>query len=234
MSWASERSTSRTEDTAYSLMGLFNVFMPMLYGEGDRAFIRLQEEIMKQSEDYTIFAWKAAGHESNQRGLLARSPSEFVGLARSRNKIPSSPQVILHYKAAARQFHSPAAITSRGILIGLPLLRKNIIRDDAAELYKVALSRDKDFTRSRYLRGSDNGSKLRAGTYLALICRVDSGSGQGSEILCIWLRKHVDSGIFTRLAPGTVTLLPDKRATDFRMHTIYVLPSGTVDHYDEE
>ncbi|KAH7372057.1 hypothetical protein BKA64DRAFT_586878, partial [Cadophora sp. MPI-SDFR-AT-0126] len=64
MSWASSRSTSRIEDTAYSLMGLFNVFMPMLYGEGSRAFMRLQEEIMKQSEDCTIFAWKCARIES--------------------------------------------------------------------------------------------------------------------------------------------------------------------------
>jgi hypothetical protein len=58
MTWASERLTSRVEDTAYrySLMGLFNVFMPMLYGEGNRAFVRLQEEILRRPEDYTIFA----------------------------------------------------------------------------------------------------------------------------------------------------------------------------------
>ncbi|KAI1622461.1 heterokaryon incompatibility protein-domain-containing protein [Exophiala viscosa] len=55
MSWASKRVTSRPEDIAYCLMGIFNVNMSMLYGEGERAFIRLQEEIMKDSDDESIF-----------------------------------------------------------------------------------------------------------------------------------------------------------------------------------
>ncbi|KAH8665740.1 heterokaryon incompatibility protein-domain-containing protein [Tricladium varicosporioides] len=47
MSWASKRETTRIEDLAYCLMGLFGIYMPMLYGEGERAFIRLQEEILR-------------------------------------------------------------------------------------------------------------------------------------------------------------------------------------------
>lgn len=47
MKWAANRHTTRTEDTAYCLMGIFSVNMPLLYGEGSRAFIRLQEEILK-------------------------------------------------------------------------------------------------------------------------------------------------------------------------------------------
>jgi len=57
MSWASKRQTSRVEDKAYCLLGLFGINMPMLYGEGDKAFTRLQEEIIKISDDHTIFAW---------------------------------------------------------------------------------------------------------------------------------------------------------------------------------
>ncbi|KAK0642137.1 heterokaryon incompatibility protein-domain-containing protein, partial [Cercophora newfieldiana] len=57
MSWAANRKTTRPEDIAYCLMGLFGVNMPMLYGEGEKAFIRLQEEIMKISSDHTLFAW---------------------------------------------------------------------------------------------------------------------------------------------------------------------------------
>jgi hypothetical protein len=57
MSWAAERKTKREEDIAYCLLGLFSVNMPMLYGEGPRAFLRLQEEIMKISDDMSIFAW---------------------------------------------------------------------------------------------------------------------------------------------------------------------------------
>jgi hypothetical protein len=58
MGWAANRDTTRLEDIAYSLLGIFQVHMPLLYGEGRRAFIRLQEEIMKTTEDYTLFAWQ--------------------------------------------------------------------------------------------------------------------------------------------------------------------------------
>ncbi|KAG6331315.1 hypothetical protein ID866_7775 [Astraeus odoratus] len=47
MSWAAKRTTTREEDRAYSLLGLFNVYMPMLYGEGKNAFQRLQLEIIR-------------------------------------------------------------------------------------------------------------------------------------------------------------------------------------------
>ncbi|KAI6001702.1 heterokaryon incompatibility protein-domain-containing protein, partial [Pisolithus marmoratus] len=57
MSWAAERETKRVEDRAYSLMGLFGVNMPMLYGEGKKAFQRLQLEIIRTSSDHSIFAW---------------------------------------------------------------------------------------------------------------------------------------------------------------------------------
>ncbi|KAJ5915158.1 hypothetical protein N7454_011270 [Penicillium verhagenii] len=57
MSWASERKTSRQEDRAYSLLGIFGINMPLLYGEGTGAFIRLQEEIVKHSDDQSLFAW---------------------------------------------------------------------------------------------------------------------------------------------------------------------------------
>ena len=38
-------------------MGLFNVNMPTLYGEGRRAFYRLQQEVMKQSVGTSLFCW---------------------------------------------------------------------------------------------------------------------------------------------------------------------------------
>lgn len=47
MHWASRRVTTRLEDQAYCLMGMFDINMPLLYGEGSKAFIRLQEEILK-------------------------------------------------------------------------------------------------------------------------------------------------------------------------------------------
>ncbi|KAI4184827.1 MAG: hypothetical protein L6R41_004493 [Letrouitia leprolyta] len=76
MSWASYRETTRLEDIAYCLLGLFDVNMPLLYGEGDKAFMRLQHEIVKVSDDESIFAWCDSGLA--QSGLLARSPAAFA------------------------------------------------------------------------------------------------------------------------------------------------------------
>ncbi|EIW51966.1 uncharacterized protein TRAVEDRAFT_86424, partial [Trametes versicolor FP-101664 SS1] len=57
MSWAAKRATTRVEDRAYSLMGIFGIHMPPIYGEGEKAFIRLQEEILKTTPDQSIFVW---------------------------------------------------------------------------------------------------------------------------------------------------------------------------------
>jgi len=58
MSWMSERLTTRVEDMAYCMLGIFEINMPLLYGEGSRAFLRLQEEILKVMDDQTIFCWE--------------------------------------------------------------------------------------------------------------------------------------------------------------------------------
>jgi hypothetical protein len=78
MSWAAHRQSTRIEDVAYALLGIFDIHMPLLYGEGEKAFIRLQEEVLKTTDDYSLFAWRAnESQQSTYRGLLARSPSEF-------------------------------------------------------------------------------------------------------------------------------------------------------------
>ncbi|KAH8205801.1 hypothetical protein TruAng_000077 [Truncatella angustata] len=82
MSWAARRVTTREEDTAYCLLGIFEVHMPLLYGESEKAFQRLQEEILNLTEDYTILAWrnrpKAHGDmERDPTSVLAESPWDF-------------------------------------------------------------------------------------------------------------------------------------------------------------
>ncbi|KAI0896648.1 heterokaryon incompatibility protein-domain-containing protein [Annulohypoxylon nitens] len=76
MSWASCRSTTREEDIAYSLLGIFDINMPLLYGEGSKAFTRLQEEIIKQTKDDSILAW---GYNLPRNRALAAHPSWFAG-----------------------------------------------------------------------------------------------------------------------------------------------------------
>ncbi|RKK25689.1 hypothetical protein BFJ66_g7587 [Fusarium oxysporum f. sp. cepae] len=80
MSWASSRITTRKEDAAYCLLGLFNLNMPLLYGEGDKALLRLQEAIVRQSKDQSVLIWRARPDVAPQGfapGCLAPSSSAF-------------------------------------------------------------------------------------------------------------------------------------------------------------
>ena len=77
ISWAANRTTTRPEDRAYSLMGLLDVNMPMLYGEGKKAFHRLQLEIIRSSNDQSIFAWRHDSKDVRIGSILADDPSDF-------------------------------------------------------------------------------------------------------------------------------------------------------------
>ncbi|GAB1309854.1 Heterokaryon incompatibility domain-containing protein [Madurella fahalii] len=131
MSWAAKRTTTRTEDVAYSLLGIFNINMPIIYGESENAFLRLQEEIIKRSDDQSIFAWGALGHEdaahqhhhhidpddfdydaiTGSTGILAQSPKDFAGME----------HVVV--AAPATQDASDYTMTNKGLHIKLNLVR---------------------------------------------------------------------------------------------------------------
>jgi hypothetical protein len=81
MSWAARRKTSRTEDIAYCLLGIFDISMPLLYGEDEKAFQRLQRNILSQTEDFSLFAWKGFPYPRRRTDelyhLFALTPFEF-------------------------------------------------------------------------------------------------------------------------------------------------------------
>ncbi|KAK4112224.1 HET-domain-containing protein [Canariomyces notabilis] len=87
MSWAAHRNTTRREDIAYSLLGIFDVNMPLIYGEGGKAFIRLQEEIIKRTNDLSLFAWDARDITEPYCGILADSPARFHDSSRELSRI---------------------------------------------------------------------------------------------------------------------------------------------------
>lgn len=76
MSWASEMTASRVEDFAYALVGLFDVSMSILYGDGQKAFLKLQEEIMRDTDDFSLMAWDKIDAQA-YNGLFAHSPACF-------------------------------------------------------------------------------------------------------------------------------------------------------------
>jgi hypothetical protein len=117
MSWAAGRKTTRVEDVAYSLLGIFSVNMTMLYGEGNRAFTRLQEEIMKSSPDESIFAWGTGGSLQDaaqfDRALLASSPANFEGCG---NFVPFTTRGIIssHFVLTNQGLHIEMSIFESG------------------------------------------------------------------------------------------------------------------------
>jgi hypothetical protein len=113
MSWASGRNTTRVEDEAYCLLGIFGVNMPLLYGEGRRAFIRLQEEILKESSDYTLFLWSPGPIRREYSGAFAPSASAFYD---SGDYIPLGDN---------KEQHS---LTNQGLSIRLPVLEKRNLK----------------------------------------------------------------------------------------------------------
>jgi hypothetical protein len=127
MSWASYRETTRQEDQACCLMGLFNINMPLLYGEGNKAFVRLQEEIIKKNnEDDSILAW----------GLDTRGPISSVNNIYPKHRPPTlvgemlakSP---LDFKNCVNLARAPVpgpllALDNVGINVRLPLVLMHI------------------------------------------------------------------------------------------------------------
>ncbi|KAG2043149.1 heterokaryon incompatibility protein-domain-containing protein [Suillus americanus] len=78
MTWAARRKTTRVEDVAYSLMGIFDVSLQIAYGEGgDRAFCRLIEAIM-QAGNPSVLNWKGAAAKHHTSDAIPRSPRSFL------------------------------------------------------------------------------------------------------------------------------------------------------------
>ena len=110
MSWASQRITKRAEDIAYCLLGIFDINMPLLYGEGAKAFQRLQEEIVKHSDDHSILAWTSPSAKIDSGKLFAHSPAAFATCHNVVRSIQPGPV-------------KPYSITNKGLKISLPLIR---------------------------------------------------------------------------------------------------------------
>ena len=147
MSWAARRQTTRVEDRAYSLLGIFGINIPTIYGEGELAFIRLQEEILRRIPDQTIFAWgrlhsdvrqarevmerdkfgmeqrsndprtTAFDTQARLQDLLAPSPSEFASAAGFRSVSMEELATKFRLKAWVPQY----SLTSSGIQFSIPL-----------------------------------------------------------------------------------------------------------------
>ncbi|CAO2649225.1 Nn.00g066100.m01.CDS01 [Neocucurbitaria sp. VM-36] len=216
MSWASRRSTTRPEDEAYSLMGLFGVNMPPLYGEGrQRAFRRLQLEIMQVTPDQTLFTW----HSNTTTGdMLAPTVAHFVDGDRCERAEYDSR---IDYPFADGEFSKPDHnMTNFGLHIQLPMWK---LPDHYGELYLVLFScklKDTSWYLGAYLQSVQSGHFRKFhrhalnGSITCLIPAHASIALRPSPLVPIWVSEKQDLFSF-RLDPNTAP-------TDFPRTDIYM------------
>ena len=147
------------------IAGLFEVNMPLLYGEGEKAFRRLQENIIQQSKDESIFAWTSS-NEDERRGLLAKAPSEFArsGGVRPVNKIVPRP---------------PYTITNSGIEFYIASSFRDEFFDFVdSNIYPVARQRNPSVWLSCMCVCPDTGTEKRIWIKLCCINSVDVSNKQ--------------------------------------------------------
>jgi len=148
-------------------MGIFGVNMPTLYGEGENAFIRLQQEILRMSDDHTIFAWKG---DKCDRGLLANSPADFA----------DSGDVLYLDNAQT----SPYSLTNIGLRIELPL----IALPDASDMFLAMLNcriRDWDGPLAIYVKRESGEQYVRVQSTNVVIEHKTSLSKSKPRVLYI-------------------------------------------------
>ncbi|KAH9851629.1 heterokaryon incompatibility protein-domain-containing protein [Lenzites betulinus] len=155
MSWAAGRETTRVEDRAYSLLGIFKVHMSPIYGEGANAFLRLQEEIIKHIPDQSVFAWGTSRNplEHYRRmcrgplvlsevglGLLATSPNVFEDAG---DVSPISTSTFATYIGRDHDFALPplhCVFTPQGVRIGLVLIPLTALHGTVRVLHKAPMA----------------------------------------------------------------------------------------------
>jgi hypothetical protein len=139
MSWAADRQTSRQEDIAYCLLGIFQINMPLLYGEGLHAFQRLQQEIIGISDDQSILIWVPPISTTHRwTSALAPHPTAF--------KFSGS---IVNDNGENRL---PYSVTNLGISLTLPFIRTR-----NADIILVGISCSREIRKTLSLETKDHG-----------------------------------------------------------------------------
>ncbi|KAL9621897.1 MAG: hypothetical protein Q9160_003718 [Pyrenula sp. 1 TL-2023] len=150
MSWAAKRETTRVEDLAYSLLGIFGVNMSLMYGERENAFVRLQEEIAKDIDDQSLFAWESS-EPDDYCGILARSPRDFLN--------SSTINAMSGYLNV-----EPVTITNLGMKFYMPFIRREEIEGHFLGLIYCSDSKYDEDMIGLYLRSTqgtlDTGEQL--------------------------------------------------------------------------
>lgn len=100
--------------------------MPLLYGEGKKAFVRLQEAILSENEDHSLFAWNPLtdappdlgenkGAATTGTSIFAEHPRHFAHAGHIRSLVPQG---------------GGSFVTNKGVSIELPVLHIRSLPED--------------------------------------------------------------------------------------------------------
>jgi ankyrin repeat protein len=190
MSWASKRVTKRPEDIAYCLLGVFSVYLSMIYGEGaESAFSRLQQTIMTEVRDDSILAWGLNMRELAPQGLnpvlsagaLARSPSDFANCRRIRSKQRYiGPMHTLEISGGCLSVQLPLHKEKNGEIYGVLNCGPDDTDDDVVVIPLHAVSsKSSEYIRPKYQRVHLRSKKSLDGSPKLIYVRKDQASGDG-------------------------------------------------------
>nr|VWO96236.1 DNA gyrase subunit A (EC [Ganoderma boninense] len=157
MQWAARRETTRVEDQAYSLLGIFGITMPTLYGEGENAFRRLQEQILERIPDHSIFVW---GHQDAEPFALTARANHFqVQCTDTKTLLAPSPGHFggAHTKPDYRQIVQPTEDAIRSL--GLPM--EGYTRTPYGIRTQLCLLPLEAFSSAIYIQTTDNDDTMR-------------------------------------------------------------------------
>jgi hypothetical protein len=186
MSWAAGRETKEPEDMAYSLLGIFGVNMPLIYGEGDRAFLRLQLEIIKQIDDESIFAWPQDSddeiHDDESCGMLALHPRAFKDCG--------------FVFPTRTKGHHPYNFTSRGLKLQVP---RQWSHDESH--YKPVCFRDTEI-----IVDLDCEEQHVKTEQLAIVLRRSRRTGLWYRRACV--KQNLSSGFLSRFCGISTVYIP--------------------------
>ena len=194
LSWLARRETTRKEDIAYCMFGLFNVNMPLLYGEGTKAFRRLQEEVLRTSNDQSQFAWHAefqrGGTSRRVTGMLAPSPLDFL---RCGEIVESTDYMRLIHDDLDYVDHvtKQTSMTNMGVSIHVNYFKISALRDLQHDLWI----------------GMNAPRREKIGN--PMIGAILSCADSKSEHVVIWLAE-VDRNLYARIGTGWRATISDE------------------------
>ncbi|KAK3646350.1 hypothetical protein LTR56_003110 [Elasticomyces elasticus] len=234
MSWAAHRETTRDEDRAYCLLGIFDINMPLLYGEGSKAFRRLQLEIIRQTNDESIFVFDRLldpEETADVSKLMVREPNTVIILPDPQQLNEFRRRSLPLLAISPRQFAGCNNVVKERYLRRLPYQMTN-------QGLQLQLSSDNETWRT----ASDRSEK-----YDTIICMLSCklGDEEPSSPLLYWLvLKRQNCGHYTVKNDGFDDYRPQRLIAhqsprdkplkgDHLALTLWVHTSDIIDQYGD-